>query len=77
MSDHTNTAFDTDYDWNDKMQDEGTWDRIKGKAREKWGELTDDEMDEARGNWEQFKGRIKQKTGETADNVEAFFRKHF
>ncbi len=74
MSDHTKT-FDTDYDWNDKLQDEGTWDRIKGKAREKWGELTDDEMDEARGNAQQLVGKIKQKTGETADAIERQFRK--
>ncbi len=76
MSDHTKT-FDTDYDWNDKLQDEGTWDRIKGKAREEWGELTDQEMEEARGNWDQFKGYVKQKTGQTADAIERKFREWF
>ncbi len=77
MSDHTTTQFDTDYDWNDKMQDQGTWNSIKGKAREKWGELTDQEMEEFKGNWEQFKGYVQRKTGQTADAVERQFRKWF
>lgn len=62
------------YDWNDRLQDEGTWDKIRGKAREEWGDLTDDEMDQARGNWDQFVGTVKQKTGQTADAIEAKFR---
>lgn len=62
------------YDWNDQLQDEGTWDKVKGKARETWGELTDQEMEEARGNWDQFVGTVKEKTGETADAIEAKFK---
>lgn len=62
-----------DYDWNDRLQDEGTWDKVRGKAREEWGELTDQELEEARGNWEQFVGNVKEKTGETADTIERKF----
>ncbi len=63
-------VHDTDYDWNDRLQDDGAWNRLKGKVRERWGEITDQELEEARGNWEQFKGFIQQKTGEAADTVE-------
>lgn len=59
-----------DYDRNDRLQDEGQWDKFKGKAREEWGELTDQEMEQARGNWEQFVGTVKEKTGQTADAIE-------
>lgn len=64
------TTHNTDYDWNDKLQDEGSWNRIKGKVREEWGELTDQGLEQARGNWEQFKGYVQQKTGAAADAVE-------
>ncbi len=59
-----------DNDWSRKLQNEGTWDKFKGKAREAWGDLTDQELEQARGNWEQFLGTVKQKTGEGAEAVE-------
>lgn len=62
--------FDTDYDWNDKLQDDGAWNQIKGKIREEWAEVTDQELEEVRGNWEQFKGFVQEKTGAAADTVE-------
>jgi uncharacterized protein YjbJ (UPF0337 family) len=64
----------TGRDWEDRLQDEGTWDRIKGKIRETWGDLTDDDMDQARGNFEQFAGRVKEKTGESAEEIQRKFR---
>lgn len=64
---------DWKYDWNDRLQDEGTWDRVKGNIRAEWGDLTDQEADQARGNWDQFVGTVKQKTGETADAIERKF----
>lgn len=62
--------FDTDYDWNDKLQDDGAWNQIKGKIREEWAEVTDQELEQVRGNWEQFKGFVQEKTGAAADTVE-------
>jgi uncharacterized protein YjbJ (UPF0337 family) len=64
----------TGRDWEDRLQDEGTWDRIKGKIRETWGDLTDDDVDQARGNFEQFTGRVKEKTGESAEEIQRKFR---
>jgi len=64
----------TGRDWEDRLQDEGTWDRIKGKIRETWGDLTDDDVDQARGNFEQFAGRVKEKTGESAEEIQRRFR---
>lgn len=60
-------------DWNDRMTDQGRWDQFRGKVREQWGDVTDQEMEEARGNFEQFVGKVKEKTGETADAIERKF----
>lgn len=64
------TTQDTSYDWNDKLQDEGAWNRLKGKVRAEYGDVTDQEFEQVRGNWEQFKGFVQQKTGEASDTIE-------
>lgn len=51
------------------LRTEGRIDRIKGRARSIWGDLTDDDFDQARGNTENLIGRIKEKTGETTDEI--------
>ncbi len=48
---------------------EGRWDQLKGKAKEAWGTLTDDDMDVGEGQYEQFVGRIKERTGETEESI--------
>jgi uncharacterized protein YjbJ (UPF0337 family) len=47
-------------DWN---RIEGNWKQFKGKIREKWGELTDDEIEKMAGSREQFEGKIQEKYG--------------
>ena len=54
-----------------EMKWEGRWDQLKGKARQAWGNLTDDDLDVAEGNYEEFVGRIKEKTGESAEEIKA------
>jgi uncharacterized protein YjbJ (UPF0337 family) len=51
------------------MKTEGRLDRARGRIREAWGDLTDDDFDRAQGNTEQLIGRIKVKTGEGADAI--------
>ena len=48
---------------------EGRWDQLKGKARQAWGNLTDDDLDVAEGNYEELIGRIKERTGESAEEI--------
>ena len=66
--------MEEDRDWNDRIQDEGTWEKERGNIREEWGDLTDQETEQARGNWEQFVGTVKEKTGESADAIERKFK---
>ena len=48
----------------------GQWRQLRGKLKEKWGELTDDELDHVEGNVEQLVGLIQQKTGESREAIE-------
>ena len=49
---------------------EGRWDQLKGKVRELWGDVTDDDLDKVEGNYEQVVGHIKERTGETREEIE-------
>jgi uncharacterized protein YjbJ (UPF0337 family) len=42
---------------------EGNWERFKGSVRERWGELTDDEVDQIAGRRENLRGKIQAKYG--------------
>ena len=41
----------------------GTWSQIKGAIRQKWGKLTDDDLEVIAGNKDQFVGRIQERYG--------------
>lgn len=47
----------------------GRWDKLKGRAKQAWGELTDDDLDVAEGRYDVLVGRIKEKTGETEEAI--------
>lgn len=49
---------------------EGNWKQLKGKARVKWGKLTDDQLDVIAGKREQLVGRIQEKYGIAKDEAE-------
>jgi uncharacterized protein YjbJ (UPF0337 family) len=46
-------------DWN---RIEGNWKEMKGKVKEKWGKLTDDDLTVINGNRDQLEGRISSDT---------------
>ncbi|MGJ8549625.1 CsbD family protein [Winogradskyella wichelsiae] len=56
--------------WEDKAK--GNWNIAKGKIKQKWGELTDDDLDYAEGKEDELIGRIQKRTGETKENVNKF-----
>jgi uncharacterized protein YjbJ (UPF0337 family) len=47
----------------------GQWHQIKGKIREEWGQLTDDDLDEIEGRREQLVGKIQQRYGVERDEA--------
>ena len=52
-------------------QIQGKWEQYKGAAREQWGELTDNELQEAKGDREQLIGKIQERYGKTREDAEA------
>ena len=49
---------------------EGNWTRVKGKLKERWGALTDDDLKRVEGDVDQLIGLVQQRTGETREAVE-------
>lgn len=49
---------------------QGEWSLIKGKIKEKWGELTDDDLTEINGKREQLLGIIQKKYGLAKEKAE-------
>lgn len=42
---------------------EGKWKHLKGQIREKWGELTDDDIDQVEGSSDRFIGILQERYG--------------
>ncbi len=49
---------------------EGNWKQLRGKARAKWGKLTDDQLDVIGGKREQLVGRVQEHYGIAKDEAE-------
>ena len=47
----------------------GQWMQMKGKVREKWGKLTDDDLDQIQGKAEQLVGRLQERYGWAQDDA--------
>jgi uncharacterized protein YjbJ (UPF0337 family) len=58
---------ETQMDWNII---EGKWKELKGHAREQWGKLTDDELEEVGGKKDRLVGKLQQKYGYAADEAD-------
>jgi len=54
-------------DWN---QIQGQWKQLKGKAKIKWGNLTDDEIDVIEGRRDELVGKIQQRYGIAKEQAE-------
>ncbi|HSV58938.1 MAG TPA: CsbD family protein [Variovorax sp.] len=49
---------------------EGNWKQFKGKVKEQWGRLTDDDFDVIAGKRDQLLGRIQERHGISRDEAE-------
>jgi uncharacterized protein YjbJ (UPF0337 family) len=52
---------------NDRMA--GAWHEIKGKVKEKWGKLTDDDLNVINGRRDQLEGKLQERYGYQKDQV--------
>lgn len=48
----------------------GLWSQVKGEAKRRWGQITDDEWDQIEGNREKMIGKIQERYGSARDQVE-------
>jgi uncharacterized protein YjbJ (UPF0337 family) len=53
-------------DWN---RVEGNWKQLKGKVKEQWGHLTDDDLDKVAGKQDQLEGLIQERYGIAKDRA--------
>lgn len=53
-----------------KLRIKGTWNEVKGKLKQKFGELTNDDLLYEEGQDEQLVGRLQKKLGKSKDEIE-------
>lgn len=53
----------------DNLRIKGNWNQIKGNLKEKYGDLTDDDLQYAEGKEDQLIGRLQEKLGKSREEV--------
>jgi uncharacterized protein YjbJ (UPF0337 family) len=53
------------------LQFKGNWNQIKGKLKQKYGQLTDDDLTFMEGKEDEMLGRLQEKTGKTKDELKS------
>jgi uncharacterized protein YjbJ (UPF0337 family) len=56
------------------LEIKGDWNITKGKLKQKWAKLTDDDLQYVAGKQEELFGRIQKSTGETREAIEKAFK---
>lgn len=51
-------------------QVEGNWRNVKGQIQQKWGKLTDDDIEQTEGRRERLVGKIQARYGEAREKIE-------
>ncbi|BBU62803.1 UPF0337 protein [Methylosinus sp. C49] len=54
-------------EWN---QIQGNWKQATGKIKEKWGDLTDDDLTRIQGKRDQFEGELQKRYGKSKEAVQ-------
>ncbi len=57
----------------DNLRFKGKWNELKGKVKQHWGDLTDDDLLYVEGKEDELYGRIQDRTGKTRDEVRTWF----
>jgi uncharacterized protein YjbJ (UPF0337 family) len=58
----------------------GKWQQIRGKIKEEWGKLTDDDLKKAEGRFDRLSGLLREKYGYTKEKameeIDRFYKKY-
>ena len=55
-----------------KLEIKGKWNEIKGRLKQKYAQLTDDDLAFEEGKEDELLGRIQQRTGEAKEDIRDF-----
>ena len=58
-----------------KLQVKGSWNEVKGKLKQKYGQLTDDDLSFTEGKEDEFLGRLQQRLGKSKEELRAEIEK--
>lgn len=64
-------------DTSTELKARGNWNQVKGEAKQKWGQLTDDDLDYEDGKQDEWFGRLQEKTGHAIDDIKGWFNRTF
>lgn len=53
----------------DDLRIKGNWNQIKGKLKQSYGNLTDDDLTYVEGKEDELLGRLQEKTGKSKDEL--------
>lgn len=53
----------------EKQQIKGSWNEMKGKLKQKYAQLTDDDLTYSEGKDDEFYGRLQQRLGKTKEEI--------
>jgi len=56
-------------DMMDRLRIKGNWNELKGRIKQKWGDLTDDDLMYEEGKDDELIGKIQKKTGRTQEEI--------
>jgi len=59
-----------------KLNLKGNWNIIKGKLKQSYGELTDDDLKYVEGQEDELVGRIQQRVGSTSTEIRHMLEKY-
>ena len=59
----------------DKLRIRGNWNELKGRVKQHWGNLTDDDLMFQEGREDELVGRIQKRTGESRERIINFINK--
>ena len=60
-----------------ELKARGNWNQVKGEAKQKWGNLTDNDLDYEDGKQDEWFGQLQEKTGHAIDDLKGWFNRTF
>jgi uncharacterized protein YjbJ (UPF0337 family) len=61
--------FNLNFNVMNKLTNEGVWNEVKGKLKQKYGELTDNDLTFAEGKEDEMYGRLQQRLGKSKEEL--------